>query len=85
MFQYVDSYRLTNDVGRTSKRKYQITKFSTLSRQRPKGQIYSSQINVKTLCKCKDSMQMPSYSQLKSKDSLNNVTSLYAHSRTRTH
>ena len=29
MFQCVDTYKLTNDVGRTSKGKYQIIKFST--------------------------------------------------------
>ena len=75
MFQYVDTYKLTNDVGRTSKGKYQITKFSTLSRQRPKGQIYSSQIQSK------GSVQMRSYSQLKSKDSLNNVVSLCPQAR----
>ena len=38
------------------------TKISIKSRQRPKGQIYSSQI------KSKDSVQMPSHSQLKSKE-----------------
>ena len=46
------------------------TKTSTKGRQRPKGQIYSSQI------KSKDSVQMPSHSQLKSKTHRCKVASL---------
>ena len=45
------------------------TKISTKSRQRPNGQIYSSQI------KTKDSVQMPSHSLLKSKTHQYNVAS----------
>ena len=79
MFPCVDTYKLTNDVGRTSKGKNQIIKFSTKvdNVQRDKKLQQPNQ--------SKGSVQMPSYSQLKSKDSLNNVALLYAHSRARTH
>ena len=55
-------HKLTNDVGRTSKGN-QTTEFSTKSRQRPKGQTYSSQIKFKRLC------PNGNHSQLKSKGS----------------
>ena len=49
------------------------------SRQCPKGQ------KIQQPNQSKGSVQMQSYSQLKSKGLPNNVASLYAHSRARTH
>ena len=48
----VDTYKLTNDVGRTSKGKNQIIKFSTKVDNVQRDKKYSSQINLKALFKC---------------------------------
>ena len=44
-------HKLTNDVGQTSKGSIKLL-ILYQSRQRPKGQIYRSQINLKALFKC---------------------------------
>ena len=76
-----DAYKLTNDVGRTSKGKNQQYECQTATKcsQCPRGLI------IQQPNQSKGSVQMPSHSQLRSKGLPNNVASLYAHSRARTH
>ena len=75
------TYKPTNDVGRTSKGKYQQYEYQTATKcsHCPRG-IIIQQPN-----QSQGSVQIQSYSQLKSKGLPNNVASLYAHSDARTH
>ena len=52
MFQCVDTYKLTNDVGRTSKGKYQIIKFSTKVDKVQRDKNTAAKTNLKPLFKC---------------------------------
>ena len=53
MRRHLQTYKLTNDVGWTSKGKNQIIKFSTKVDNVQRDKKYSSQINLKALFKCK--------------------------------
>ena len=53
MHKHLQTYKLTNDVGQTSKGKNQIIKFSTKVDNVQRDKKYSSQINLKALFKCK--------------------------------
>ena len=71
-------HKLTNDVGQTSKGSIKLL-ILYQSRQRPKGQ------KIQQRNQSKGSVQMPTHSLLKLKGLPNNMASLYAHNRMRTH
>ena len=72
MRRHLQTYKLTNDVGRTSKGKNQQYEYQTATKcsQCPRGLI------IQQPNQSKGSVQMPSHSQLKSKGLPNNVASL---------
>ena len=53
MRRHLQTYKLTNDVGRTSIGKNQNIKLSTKVDNVQRDKKYSSQINLKALFKCK--------------------------------
>ena len=52
MRRRLQTYKFANDVGRTSKGKNQIIKFSTKVDKVQRDKKYISQINLKALFKC---------------------------------
>ena len=52
MRRRLQTYKFTNDIGRTSKGKNQIIKFSTKVDKVQRDKKYISQINLKALFKC---------------------------------
>ena len=52
MCRHLQIYKLTNDVGRTSKGKYQIIKFSTKVDNVQRDKNTAAKSNLKALFKC---------------------------------